>query len=76
MRCPPEERKAHYLWELWRLALASSNCRVVFLTFKGSLGWSGGGEEEEDFLHERNRGQKEGFFGESSGDLCLADEVL
>lgn len=28
------------------------------MTFEGSLGWSGGRDEEEDFLHERNCGQE------------------
>lgn len=28
------------------------------MTFEGSLGWSGRGDEEEDFSHERNFGRE------------------
>ena len=42
---------------------------VSELTFQGSLGRSGRGEEEEDFLHERNCGQMRMFFGSLEFDI-------
>ena len=55
--------------------LSQQQSQVVCLTFVGSLGWSGGGEEEKDFLHGRNCGQGGGASEDSASLIVLSKSL-
>jgi hypothetical protein len=57
MRCPPEKRRPTICGFVGGWLLPAAVLFLIEIPFKGSLWRPGGGEEVEDFLHERNCGQ-------------------